>query len=53
MGGAPEGGLVAFLDRHGMTLMMVELGVLAVVTFATIGTDGYWTRRAAAKQETE
>jgi hypothetical protein len=53
MGQGPEGGLVAFLDRHGMTLMMAELAVLAVVTFAAIGTDDYWTRRAASKQQAE
>jgi hypothetical protein len=48
MGAAPEGGLVAFLDAHGVSLLMGELAVLAVVTFAAMGTDEYWTRRAAA-----
>ncbi len=48
MGGETENGFVAFLDRHGTTLLLAELGVLAVVTFAAIGTDDYWTRRAAA-----
>ncbi len=44
---APERGLVAFLDQHGVTLLLSELGVLAIVTFAAIGTDDYWARRAA------
>jgi hypothetical protein len=53
MENAPEGGLLAFLDRHGMTLLLSELGVLAVVTFAAIATDDYWTRRAAATTKRE
>ncbi len=48
MGEAPERGLVAFLDHHGVTLLLSELGVLAVFTFAAIGTDDYWMRRAVA-----
>jgi hypothetical protein len=39
-------GLLPFLDRHGMTLLLSELGALAVLTFAAIGTDDFWTRRA-------
>ncbi len=49
MGSSPESGFVTFFDAHGVTLLMSELGVLAVVTFAAMGTDDYWTRRAAAK----
>ena len=45
-GVSPTGGLIGFMDRHGVTVMMVELGLLAVATFAAIGTDDYWTRRA-------
>jgi hypothetical protein len=51
MRGVPESGLLAFLDRHGMSLLLSELGVLGVVTFAAIGTDDYWTRRAARADE--
>jgi hypothetical protein len=47
MGGAPQEGLVAFLDKHGVTLLMSQLGVLAVLTFAAMATDDYWTRRAS------
>lgn len=46
-GGGASGGLVAFLDEHGMILMMAELAILAVITFAAIGTDDFWSRRAA------
>jgi hypothetical protein len=53
MEGSPQSGLVAFLDRHGMTVLLSELGVLAIVTFAAIGTDDYWTRRAAATSESD
>ena len=42
-------GLLPFLDRHGMTLLLSELGALAVLTFAAIGTDDFWTRRAEGK----
>jgi hypothetical protein len=42
-----DAGLLQFLDRHGMTLLLSELGALAVLTVAAIGTDDYWTRRAA------
>jgi hypothetical protein len=42
-------GLLNFLDRHGFTLLLVELLVLAAATFAAIGTDEYWTRRAASR----
>ncbi len=43
------------IDRHGMTIMLVEIVVLTVLTFAAISTDGYWTRgvQAAANNQTE
>ena len=34
------------LDRHGVTVLGIELAVLAVCTVAAIGTDAWWTRRA-------
>ncbi|MEZ6110715.1 MAG: hypothetical protein R3C99_06850 [Pirellulaceae bacterium] len=49
-GGSPTGGLIGFMDRHGVTVLMVELGLLAVATFAAIGTDDYWTRRAQRRE---
>lgn len=42
--------LVTFLDRHGVRVMLWELAILAVATFAAIGTDGFWSRRAKAKE---
>ena len=41
-----EHGLFPFMDRHGKTLMIVELTVLGVATFLAIVTDGFWIRRA-------
>ena len=38
--------LLDFLDDHGMVLMIVELVVLGIATFAAIGTDDYWQRRS-------
>ncbi len=38
----PEGngtGLLAFLDRHGLTLLGAELALLAVATVGAIATD--------------
>jgi hypothetical protein len=40
--------LLAWLDAHGYRLLMGELAVLAVFTFAAIGTDDFWSRRVAA-----
>ncbi|MBI2826677.1 MAG: hypothetical protein HYX69_18550 [Planctomycetia bacterium] len=45
------GGLLDFLDRHGVRLMAAELAVLATATVAAIGTDGWWTRPAGATPE--
>lgn len=38
--------LVEALDEHGFTVLMTELAVLATMTFAAMGTDSYWIRRA-------
>jgi hypothetical protein len=37
--------LMAWMSRHGETALMAELAVLAICTFAAIGTDDYWQRR--------
>ena len=42
--------LMTWLDEQGFTVMMWELGVLAVLTFAAIGTDSFWEDRHAARQ---
>ena len=41
--------LLVFLDRYGMQLLAGELVLLAIASFAAMGTDSYWTRRAAEK----
>ena len=42
-------GVIAFMEQHGVTLMVFELGVLAVLTFAAIGSDDYWMRSVEKK----
>lgn len=39
------GGLLPLLSQHGLTILLVELVLLAVATFAAIGTDDYWQKR--------
>ncbi|UUO06262.1 hypothetical protein M4951_23270 [Blastopirellula sp. J2-11] len=46
---ADAGGMVDFFRQHGFTLLMAELGILAICTVLAIMTDDYWTRRAEAK----
>ena len=46
-------GLIQFLDDYGLAILIAELALLAVLTFAAIGTDDYWTRRAAKNQAAE
>lgn len=42
--------LLAYMERNGEKLLLIELAVLTVATFAAMGTDSYWIRRAAEKQ---
>ncbi len=49
--GGEDTGVLQFMDQHGMTVMIVELVVLGLLTFAAIGTDDYWTRRAEQKEQ--
>lgn len=44
---APQSRLLAFVDRHGATLMTGELLLLAAATVGAISTDRYWMRRKA------
>ena len=50
---AESEGVIAFMERHGLTLMIVELVVLAVLTLAANGTDDYWMRGAEKKEGNE
>lgn len=38
--------ILAWMDNYGFTLLMIELGALAVSTIGVIGTDGFRTRLA-------
>lgn len=38
-----ENSFIRLMEKHGLTLLIVELVVLAICTFAAIGTDDYWT----------
>ena len=44
-------GLVEFLDEYGLVLLVGELIVLGLLTFAAIGSDDYWTRRFEARHK--
>jgi hypothetical protein len=35
--------LMMWLRAHGSTALLAELGMLAVLTFAAIGTDSWWS----------
>jgi hypothetical protein len=37
--------LLLFLEKHGVTALVIELAVLSLATFGAIGTDDYWERR--------
>jgi hypothetical protein len=42
--------LMLWMRHHGNTALLTELGLLAICTFAAIGTDSYWQRRAEARR---
>ena len=44
---------VNFMDQHGVTIMLVELGLLAVCTVAAIGTDGFWSRESKSRGDSQ
>lgn len=39
-----ESSWMALLDKHGITLMLCQLAVLAMATFAAIATDRWWKK---------
>jgi len=39
-------GLMQLLDEYGLWIMLAQIALLALCTFAAIGTDNYWTRRS-------
>src|SRR3954471_11901895 len=42
--------LMVWMRRHGDAALLTELGVLAICTFAAIGTDSYWQRQAESRR---
>jgi formate-dependent nitrite reductase membrane component NrfD len=43
-----EDGLIRVMERHGIAIMTLELGLLAIFTIAAIATDDFWVRRFEA-----
>lgn len=46
-----QGSLVDILQNHGLTMIIVEIVVLAVCTVAAIATDEYWTGESAENKD--
>src|SRR5689334_7785440 len=47
-GGDPEQSVfIYFMNRYGTTILLVQLGMLAVLMLGAIATDDYWTGDAA------
>ena len=42
--------LMVWMRHHGDAALLTELGVLAICTFAAIGTDSYWQRQAKSRR---
>ena len=42
-------GMSTLMKQHGLTILVVELGLLAVLTVAAISTDDFWAKRAEKK----
>lgn len=47
---ADQKSLIAVVDRHGVTALLIELGVLATSSALAMTTDGFWTRRGRGKE---
>jgi len=47
---AEETSLIRLMELHGVSIMSVELAVLAALTIAAIATDDYWVRRFEAAE---
>lgn len=43
--------LMDWLDKNGFRLMMIEIGILAMFTFAAIATDEFWAKRTQPTQD--
>ena len=47
---ADAAGLSRLMDQRGILIMLIELALLAVLMFAAMATDGFWTRRFEQSQ---
>jgi hypothetical protein len=43
-------GLIQLMERQGVMIMVVELAILGVLTFAAIASDDFWQKRFEAAQ---
>jgi hypothetical protein len=50
---AEDTALIGLLERHGTTILVIELVVLGVLTFAAITSDDFWMRRFEVTSERE
>lgn len=50
MAASGEHPLMLWMRHHGNAALLTELGLLAICTFAAIGTDSYWQRRADVRR---
>jgi hypothetical protein len=41
--------VLRLMSEHGLTIMLVELGLLGIACFAAMATDSYWTKEAEEK----
>src|SRR5438552_12100413 len=48
---AEDTALIGLLERHGTTIMVIELFVLGILTVAAIASDDYWMRRLESSTE--
>lgn len=46
-----QSGLVRIMEQHGLTMLIVELVLLTICTFAAISTDNFWIKLQASKTE--
>ena len=44
-------GLIALLEQHGLAILIGEIALLGLLTFAAIASDDFWTRRHEAAQQ--
>ncbi len=45
-----QSSLIRLMEQHGLNFLIAELIVLAICTFAAIGTDEFWTKIGEARE---